>query len=54
MCINCEDTGMIYNEGVYGWDYGGYYPCECEIGKQVQEEQHRLYGYEMKDKDKDV
>lgn len=35
-CIDCQDTGMIYNEGVYGWDYGGFIFCCCPKG--IEEE----------------
>lgn len=41
-CKKCNDTGWCYNEGYYGWDYGGYYPCECPKGQAEEEEYTRI------------
>lgn len=43
-CEKCNDIGMIYNQGNYGWDYGGYHYCDCEIG--IAEGKKYIKAYE--------
>lgn len=42
-CTYCKGTGMVYNEGNYGWDYGGYFFCDCEVGKQEEAAMKEAY-----------
>lgn len=43
MCEKCEGTGLVYNEGAYGWDAGGYAPCDCPKGQAELEVMQKAY-----------